>query len=92
MPKPTKQQREMMAWIRTCISANGHPPTVMEVGAHFGMSSASACVILTALEKEGYLERCLGFAPRFQPARPCPHCGWPNAQKQKELNKRRSKP
>ena len=55
----TKRQREIFNYIQRCIS-NGYPPTIREIGSHFGFSEKAAHDHLNALEKKKYIERADG--------------------------------
>ncbi len=52
----TKRQREIFNYIQRCI-AEGYPPTIREIGSHFGFSEKAAHDHLNALEKKKYIER-----------------------------------
>ncbi len=51
-----------MEWIGAYIRARGKPPTVREIGAHFGITVASVFSLITALERKGYLTRSDGLS------------------------------
>jgi repressor LexA len=53
----TARQREILQFIGEFVRANGMPPTVREIGAEFGISSAGVFGHLKALERKGYLKR-----------------------------------
>jgi len=53
----TPRQRETLAWVKAFIREHGMPPTVREIGAHFGIASSSVFDHLQALERKGYLRR-----------------------------------
>ena len=55
----TKRQREIFTYIQKCIK-NGYPPTIREIGGHFGFSEKAAHDHLNALEKKKYIERAEG--------------------------------
>jgi repressor LexA len=57
-PKLTKRQQEVLDYIRSCISDNGYPPTLRELGSQLGISSTNGVNDhLKALERKGYLSR-----------------------------------
>ena len=59
----TDRQREVLAFVVAHIEAKGYPPTVREVGAHFGWSSTrTAGEHLHALASKGALEITPGVA------------------------------
>ncbi|MCP4642444.1 MAG: transcriptional repressor LexA [bacterium] len=54
----TRRQADILAFIIECIRDNGMPPTIAEIGEHFGISSTNGVNDhLIALEKKGYIER-----------------------------------
>ncbi len=53
----TSRQREVLEFIRHFLSQAGYPPTVREIGAHFGFVPRSVFDHLKALERKGYLRR-----------------------------------
>ena len=54
----TDRQREILAFITSSIAARGYPPTLREIGTHFGIRSTNGVNDhLRALEKKGYLQR-----------------------------------
>jgi repressor LexA len=53
----TARQREVLEFIRGFMSRMGYPPTVREIGAHFGFVPRSIFDHLKALERKGYLRR-----------------------------------
>lgn len=53
----TARQREVLDFIRHFMSQAGYPPTVREIGAHFGFVPRSIFDHLKALERKGYLRR-----------------------------------
>ena len=53
----TARQREVLEFIRHFITQAGYPPTVREIGAHFGFVPRSVFDHLKALERKGYLRR-----------------------------------
>jgi repressor LexA len=53
----TVRQREVLEFIRHFMTQAGYPPTVREIGAHFGFVPRSVFDHLKALERKGYLRR-----------------------------------
>lgn len=54
----TTRQREILEFITTFIHERGYPPTLREIGEHFGIRSTNGVNDhLKALEKKGYLRR-----------------------------------
>jgi len=53
----TSRQREVLEFIRHFMVQAGYPPTVREIGAHFGFVPRSVFDHLKALERKGYLRR-----------------------------------
>jgi repressor LexA len=53
----TSRQREVLDFIRHFMTQAGYPPTVREIGAHFGFVPRSVFDHLKALERKGYLRR-----------------------------------
>jgi repressor LexA len=53
----TSRQREVLDFIRHFMAHAGYPPTVREIGAHFGFVPRSVFDHLKALERKGYLRR-----------------------------------
>ncbi len=53
----TSRQREVLDFIRFFLAQAGYPPTVREIGAHFGFVPRSVFDHLKALERKGYLRR-----------------------------------
>ena len=54
----TDRQREILDFISHSIAARGYPPTLREIGTHFGIRSTNGVNDhLRALEKKGYLQR-----------------------------------
>ena len=53
----TARQREVLDFIRHFMSQAGYPPTVREIGAHFGFVPCSVFDHLKALQRKGYLRR-----------------------------------
>ena len=54
----TRRQQEILDFIIDCIREDRMPPTIAEIGAHFGITSTNGVNDhLVALEKKGYIER-----------------------------------
>jgi repressor LexA len=54
----TDRQREILDFISQSIRERGYPPTLREIGLHFGIKSTNGVNDhLRALEKKGYLQR-----------------------------------
>ena len=54
----TDRQREILDFITQSIRERGYPPTLREIGLHFGIRSTNGVNDhLRALEKKGYLQR-----------------------------------
>jgi len=54
----TDRQREILVFITRSIGKRGYPPTLREIGSHFGIKSTNGVNDhLRALEKKGYLHR-----------------------------------
>lgn len=59
MPDPlTARQRQILEFITASINERGYPPTLREIGEHFGIKSTNGVNDhLKALEKKGHLRR-----------------------------------
>lgn len=57
LPPLTTRQREVLDFVRQFLAKAGYPPTVREIGAHFGFVPRSIFDHLKALERKGYLRR-----------------------------------
>src|SRR5512132_3287464 len=54
----TDRQKEILDFITKSIRKRGYPPTLREIGSHFGIRSTNGVNDhLRALEKKGYLHR-----------------------------------
>jgi repressor LexA len=53
----TKKQARVLAFIVKYIKANGHPPTIPEIGKCLGVHLTGARQHLHLLEQKGYLRR-----------------------------------
>ncbi|MBI2877428.1 MAG: transcriptional repressor LexA [Candidatus Tectomicrobia bacterium] len=57
-PNLTQRQEEVLRYITEVARQQGYPPTLRQIGEHFGMSSSNAVrTHLRALEKKGYIRR-----------------------------------
>lgn len=59
MARPiTERQREVLEFIRKEVAAHGYPPSIREIGQHFGIRSTNGVRgILQALERKGEIRR-----------------------------------
>ncbi|MBI2529397.1 MAG: transcriptional repressor LexA [Candidatus Rokubacteria bacterium] len=57
MREMTARQREVLGFIRMFTERHGAPPTVREIGEHFGFTARAAFDHLRALERKGMLQR-----------------------------------
>src|SRR5882762_6276068 len=54
----TERQEKILAYIKKSIQEQGYPPTIREIGEHFGIRSTNGVNDhLKALERKGYLMR-----------------------------------
>ncbi|MBI5167822.1 MAG: repressor LexA [candidate division NC10 bacterium] len=53
----TLRQKEVLEFIRGFIREHGYPPTVRDIGKHFGLQPRAVFDHLRALERKGYIER-----------------------------------
>jgi repressor LexA len=54
----TERQEKILAFIKKSIQDQGYPPTIREIGEHFGIRSTNGVNDhLKALERKGYLQR-----------------------------------
>ena len=65
-PPLTARQREILDFVRQFMLKAGYPPTVREIGAHFGFVPRSVFDHLKALERKGYLHREAGKSRSLQ--------------------------
>jgi repressor LexA len=56
-PPLTARQREVLDFVKHFMTKVGYPPTVREIGSHFGFVPRSVFDHLKALERKGYLRR-----------------------------------
>jgi repressor LexA len=68
----TARQREVLDFIRHFMAQAGYPPTVREIGAHFGLVPRSVFDHLKALERKGYLRRIASKSRSLQILEPSP--------------------
>src|SRR5438105_4887443 len=54
----TERQEKILSFIKKSIQDQGYPPTIREIGEHFGIRSTNGVNDhLKALERKGYLQR-----------------------------------
>lgn len=54
----TKRQQEILQFVQNYIAGEGYPPSIREIGSHFGIGSLRGVTVhLDALMKKGYIER-----------------------------------
>jgi repressor LexA len=54
----TQRQEEILNFIQNFLQENGYPPTIRQIGSHFGISSTFGVKgHMDALEKKGYLNK-----------------------------------
>jgi repressor LexA len=53
----TSRQQEILDFIQGFIAKEGYPPSLREIGDHFGVKAPSVLDHLRALERKGYLRR-----------------------------------
>ncbi len=51
----TQKQAEILTFLTTYLKKHGYPPTIREIGAHFGFLWAAARSHLQALERKGFV-------------------------------------
>ena len=89
LPPLTTRQREVLEFVRQFMAKAGYPPTVREIGAHFGFVPRSIFDHLKALERKGYLRRDPAKSRSLQilePASPViPHSAIRHPQSYREL-------
>lgn len=76
----TARQREVLEFIRGFMTRMGYPPTVREIGAHFGFVPRSIFDHLKALERKGYLRRTASKSRSLQLVDPEPASSLPPAR------------
>ncbi len=57
MRELTRKQKKILDWVVAFKARHGLPPTVREIGAHFGMASSSVFDHLKLIEKKGHIRR-----------------------------------
>lgn len=58
MRTATDKQRAILGFVPDFFTSHGYPPTLREIGAHFGLRSTNGVNDhLLALERKGYIER-----------------------------------
>lgn len=57
MKEITNRQKEVLDFISSFIKDNGYPPTVREIGIHFGISLRAVQDHIAALQKKGFLSQ-----------------------------------
>lgn len=60
MEQLTDRQREVFNFVRDFYHEHSYPPTIYEIGVHFGFSACAARDHLSALEKKGVITRAVG--------------------------------
>ena len=58
MKQITDRQKEVLTFISNFTEDNAYPPTVREIGDHFGISLRAVQDHIAALQKKGYLTQC----------------------------------
>jgi repressor LexA len=53
----TEKQQAILTFINDYIDANGFPPSIREIGKHFGVYPATIQDHIAALERKGYLQK-----------------------------------
>src|SRR5215470_6467938 len=53
----TEKQQAILDFINGYVKANGFPPSVREIGQHFGVYPATVQDHISALERKGYLQK-----------------------------------
>jgi repressor LexA len=72
LPPLTARQSEVLEFVRQFLAKAGYPPTVREIGAHFGFVPRSVFDHLKALERKGYLRRIASKSRSLQILDPTP--------------------
>src|SRR4030067_898507 len=89
LPPLTARQREVLEFIRKFMATAGYPPTVREIGAHFGFVPRSVFDHLKALEPRGYLPPAASKSRSLQILGPgpsaIPHSAFPISHAYREL-------
>ena len=58
----TNRQQRILDYLRDCLHTNGIPPTMREIGAHFGFNFPAARGHLKALETKGFIRLKAGVS------------------------------
>src|ERR1041385_8779738 len=53
----TERQQSILDFINEYVESNGFPPSVREIGRHFGVYPATVQDHISALERKGYLQK-----------------------------------
>ena len=53
----TERQQAILDFINEYVQENSFPPSVREIGAHFGVYPATVQDHISALERKGYLQK-----------------------------------
>ncbi len=53
----TERQQSILDFINSYVEENGFPPSVREIGGHFGIYPATVQDHISALERKGYLQK-----------------------------------
>ena len=53
----TERQQAILNFINECAESNGFPPSVREIGRHFGIYPATVQDHISALERKGFLQK-----------------------------------
>src|SRR5437762_5167769 len=53
----TERQQSILDFINECVESNGFPPSVREIGRHFGIYPATVQDHISALERKGVLQK-----------------------------------
>lgn len=56
MEKLTERQKEILNFLKSYVKDNGYPPTMREIGEHFGFTWLGARGHLKALEKKSFIK------------------------------------
>lgn len=62
MRKLSEKLKETLDYIKDYIKSNGFPPTLRDIGKHFGIYTKAALDRLRRLEMKGYIKRQEGIA------------------------------
>src|SRR5262245_40744029 len=56
-PMLTERQQAILDFINEYVDSNGFPPSVREIGRHFGIYPATVQDHISALERKGFLQK-----------------------------------